>query len=91
MMFDFSITGKPMLFLAPDLERYKSEQGFYFDFENNAPGPILNTADEVISALHRIDAVSLEYQDRYRAWQQQFNALESGNAAKRVVADVFLQ
>ncbi|MEN9713781.1 MAG: hypothetical protein RLZZ164_445 [Actinomycetota bacterium] len=91
MMFDFSITGKPMLFLAPDLERYKSEQGFYFDFENNAPGPILNTAEEVISALHRIDAISLEYQERYVAWQQQFNALESGNAAKRVVAEVFLQ
>lgn len=89
MMFDFSITGKPMLFLAPDLERYKSEQGFYFDFENNAPGPILSDAEEVISALHRIDAISLEYQSRYRAWQDQFNLLDKGDAAKQVVAAVF--
>ena len=90
MMFDFSITGKPMLFLAPDLERYKSEQGFYFDFENNAPGPILNSAEEVISSLHRIDAISLDFRERYRAWQQQFNAIEAGDAAKRVVEQVFL-
>ena len=89
MMFDYSITGKPMLFLAPDLERYKNEQGFYFDFEAEAPGPILKDAAEVIRALERIDQVSLDYQSRYLAWQKRFNSLEDGSAAKRVVAEVF--
>ncbi|MFM6963908.1 MAG: CDP-glycerol glycerophosphotransferase family protein [Micrococcales bacterium] len=89
MMFDFSITGKPMLFLAPDLDRYKNEQGFYFDFESEAPGPILNNQDEVLRALDRIDQISLEYQARYRDWQKRFNALEDGKAAARVVDAVF--
>ena len=89
MMFDFSITGKPMIFLAPDLDRYKNEQGFYFDFETTAPGPLLTNSAEVVSVLDRIDQISLEYQEKYLAWQHKFNSLEDGGAAQRVVAEVF--
>jgi CDP-glycerol glycerophosphotransferase len=85
VMFDYTVTGKPIMFLAPDLERYRAERGFYFDFEAMAPGPILNTDAEVLQTLGRIDQVSKEYEPRYRAWQQKFNSLEDGNAAKRVV------
>jgi CDP-glycerol glycerophosphotransferase len=89
VMFDFSVTGKPMLFLAPDLERYRAERGFYFDFEAEAPGPILMSDQEVLSALGKIDSISKKYSDKYRAWQQKFNSLEDGRAAARVVENVF--
>jgi len=89
VMFDFSVTGKPMLFLAPDLERYRAERGFYFDFEAEAPGPILMSDQEVISALGKIDSISKKYADKYRAWQHKFNSLEDGRAAARVVENVF--
>lgn len=85
VMFDYTVTGKPIMFLAPDLERYRAERGFYFDFEALAPGPILNTDTEVLQSLGRIDQISKEYEQRYRAWQHKFNSLEDGNAAKRVV------
>ncbi len=85
VMFDYTVTGKPIMFLAPDLERYRAERGFYFDFETMAPGPILNTDAEVLQTLGRIDQLSKDYETRYRAWQQKFNSLEDGNAAKRVV------
>lgn len=89
VMFDFTVTGKPVLFLAPDLERYRAERGFYFDFEGTAPGPILNTDTEVVTALTRIDEISDQYGQKYRAWQQKFNSLEDGKAAARVVDIVF--
>ena len=85
VMFDYTVTGKPILFLAPDIERYREERGFYFDFEDTAPGPILNTEQEVLQALGRIDQVSKLYEKRYRAWQQKFNSLEDGGSAARVV------
>lgn len=85
VMFDYTVTGKPIMFLAPDLERYRAERGFYFDFEDTAPGPILNTEQEVLQTLGRIDQVSKLYEKRYRAWQQKFNGLEDGNSAARVV------
>ena len=85
VMFDYTVTGKPIMFLAPDLERYRAERGFYFDFEDTAPGPILNSEQEVLQTLGRIDQVSKLYEKRYRVWQQKFNGLEEGNSAARVV------
>jgi CDP-glycerol glycerophosphotransferase len=45
----------------------------------------LNTEQEVLQALGRIDQVSKLYEKRYRAWQQKFNSLEDGGSAARVV------
>jgi len=84
-MFDFSVTGKPMIFLAPDLDDYIAKRGFYFDFEQEAPGPILKDASFLRKALESIDSQKVQYAARYLAWQQKFNKLEDGLATKRVV------
>lgn len=84
-MFDFSVTGKPMIFLAPDLENYVSKRGFYFDFEALAPGPILRDGSKLSETLENIESLKAEYAERYLAWQQKFNRLEDGRASKRVV------
>jgi CDP-glycerol glycerophosphotransferase len=84
-MFDFSVTGKPMIFLAPDLANYVAQRGFYFDFENLAPGPIVRDASSLKKALEDIDTHQANYAERYQAWQQKFNHLEDGSASKRLV------
>jgi CDP-glycerol glycerophosphotransferase len=89
VMFDYTVTGKPVIFMTPDLERYRAERGFYFDFEAEAPGPILNTQDEVLAALQSLDEISRNYQAKYRNWQLKFDAHEDGKAASRVIAKVF--
>ncbi|GAA4767069.1 CDP-glycerol glycerophosphotransferase family protein [Microbacterium gilvum] len=84
IMFDFSVTGKPMYFLAPDLEHYRGElRGFYFDLERRAPGPVVRNVEELIAALA---ADPSAYAGRYEAWRRRFNAREDGRAAERVVA-----
>jgi CDP-glycerol glycerophosphotransferase len=85
VMFDYTVTGKPILFLAPDLERYRSERGFYFDYEAEVPGPILNSDAQLLTALENLDALIAEYAPKYRAWQAKFDHAEDGQAAKRVV------
>ena len=84
-MFDFSVTGKPMIFLAPDIDDYVTRRGFYFDFEQLAPGPILRDSSFLRKALESIDNQKTEYAQRYLAWQQKFNKLEDGLASRRVV------
>lgn len=84
-MFDFSVTGKPMIFLAPDIDEYSAKRGFYFDFEASAPGPIVRDPDQLNSLLLRLSQLRLEYTQKYLAWQEKFNSLEDGNASKRVV------
>ena len=84
-MFDFSVTGKPMIFLVPDIDHYAATRGFYFDFEELAPGPILRDDAKLSETLENIESVKADYAERYLAWQQKFNHLEDGKASKRVV------
>ncbi len=84
-MFDYSVTGKPMIFLAPDFNDYVAKRGFYFDFEQLAPGPILRDSSFLRKSLESIDSQKSEYAQRYSAWQMKFNKLEDGLASKRVV------
>ena len=54
MMVDFANTGRPMLFYTYDLDAYADEiRGFYLDFVETVPGPLLRTTDEVADALAR--------------------------------------
>lgn len=91
VMFDYSVTGKPIVFLAPDLDRYRAERGFYFDFEAEAPGPILTTDKEVVETLSKLPETAKRFQDAYKQWQQKFNTLEDGRASERVVRAVWLK
>jgi CDP-glycerol glycerophosphotransferase len=86
VMFDFVNTGRPMLFFTWDLEDYRDNlRGFYFDFEAEAPGPLLTTSGEVIEALRSLDDVTREYAARYQAFRERFAGLEDGNASARFI------
>lgn len=51
-MFDFAILQRPILLFMYDFERYKDvTRGFYFDINQNAPGPIANNATEFYKLL----------------------------------------
>lgn len=91
VMFDFSVTGKPMYFLVPDLERYRGQlRGFYFDLAERAPGPLLRSQDELVAALGATDTIGT-YAERYVTWQKQFNSRDDGAASERVVARILDQ
>ncbi|HEU5159010.1 MAG TPA: CDP-glycerol glycerophosphotransferase family protein [Streptosporangiaceae bacterium] len=88
-MFDFGGTGRPMLFFAYDLERYRdTTRGLSFDFAARAPGPLLATSEEVIEAVRAVDDVAAGYAEAYADFRDTFCALDDGNAAARVVDDM---
>ncbi|GAA1530758.1 CDP-glycerol glycerophosphotransferase [Microbacterium ginsengiterrae] len=88
VMFDFSVTGKPMFFLVPDMEHYRGQlRGFYFDLAARAPGPLVTSQDELVAAL-RDESVTGRFAPRYAAWRAQFNRLDDGRAAERVVSRI---
>jgi CDP-glycerol glycerophosphotransferase len=85
-MFDFAVTGRPMLFFTYDLERYRDKlRGFYFDFEAEAPGPLLRTSDDLIDAARSADDISRGYRAAYDSFAAKFCSLEDGKAAVRAV------
>ncbi|MFE4605571.1 CDP-glycerol glycerophosphotransferase family protein [Kitasatospora indigofera] len=86
IMFDFAITGRPMLFFTYDLEHYRDTlRGFYFDFEAEAPGPLLRDTGELVAALAALPDGAGAHAERYRRFRARFCALEDGGAAGRVV------
>ncbi|CCG02021.1 CDP-glycerol glycerophosphotransferase family protein [Blastococcus saxobsidens] len=85
-MFDFAITGKPLLFFTYDLERYRDRlRGFYFDLAEVAPGPLVSTSTELVEAIADIDAVTAEHAERYARFRETFCHLEDGAATRRVL------
>ncbi|GAB3602235.1 CDP-glycerol glycerophosphotransferase family protein [Microbacterium aureliae] len=89
VMFDFSVTGKPMYFLVPDLEHYRGElRGFYFDLVAHAPGPVVRSQQDLVAALAADPA---RHAAAYERWRARFNAREDGAAAERVVARILDQ
>ena len=89
-MFDFAVTGKPLLFYTYDLAHYRDIlRGFYFDFGAHAPGPLLHTSTDVIDALADLASVRTRYAQAYARFQERFCHLDDGHATARVV-DRFL-
>lgn len=90
VMFDYAVTGKPMVFLVPDLADYRDRvRGFYFDFTAQAPGPLAMSTQEVIDVMADLDRTNSEYADRYAKFQDRFTNWEDGGASARVVDRVF--
>ncbi|MFC7527952.1 CDP-glycerol glycerophosphotransferase family protein [Actinoplanes sp. GCM10030250] len=91
VMFDFASTGRPMVFFTYDLENYRDNlRGFYFDFEAEAPGPLLATSGEVIDAIRDADQVREQYATQYKAFTERASDLDDGHAAARL-ADAMLE
>jgi CDP-glycerol glycerophosphotransferase len=85
VMFDFCVTGKPIVFLTPDIAQYRdATRGFYFDLEEKAPGPLHNSTDEVVRSIKNIGAVSRRYATKYAAFVEMFAPYCDGDATSRV-------
>jgi CDP-glycerol glycerophosphotransferase len=89
-MFDFAITGRPIVFFTYDLDTYRDDvRGFYFDLEAEAPGPLCRTSEAVGDALAGLDAVTAAHAGRYAAFRERFCPFDDGHASARVVDRLF--
>lgn len=83
---DFLNTGRPVLFYAYDLASYRDDlRGFYFDLEGDGPGPVLQTTDELVTALGDLEAVREQYRERYENFRRIYCHAEDGHATERLV------
>jgi CDP-glycerol glycerophosphotransferase (TagB/SpsB family) len=90
LRFDFALTGKPMLFLVPDLLAYRDGvRGFLFSFEDSAPGPLLSTTAEVVEHLKDVPRLRAEWQQELTRFTSTYQYTEDGAASRRVVDAFF--
>jgi teichoic acid ribitol-phosphate primase len=83
-IYEFSLTGRPMAFFAPDHASYEGERGFYFDFRTGLPGPVFETTEALASWL-RAGEFDLERVARFR--EEAFDVAD-GHATERFVDQI---
>lgn len=52
--FDYLLLDKPVVFYPFDLDAYRSERGFYLDYEAVTPGPIASDFKELCSSIEAV-------------------------------------
>lgn len=86
VFFDYAILNRPIVFFTYDLESYRDTlRGFYFDFEEDAPGPLLFDTDSIIEAVLNEDD---PYYNKRQIFRNTYCSLEDGQASKRVLEHV---
>jgi len=90
VFFDYANLEKPIIFYTYDIEKYRDDlRGFYIDFENEAPGPLVKNTEEVIDVIENIEDVNEAYKDKYSKFTDNFCSYDDGTAAKKVVKEIF--
>lgn len=87
VFFDYANLKRPMIFFVHDIEEYRDQlRGFYFDFEKEAPGPLVRTTEEVISEVRSIEQSEFTPSEDF---YKKFCHLETGKASEQVVKEIF--
>ena len=90
LRFDYALTGRPMIFLVPDLKKYDAARGGVIDYAPTAPGPHVTTTREVIRLVGRLDQLRADYAEDVARFRKEFTDLEDGRAGARLVDAVFV-
>lgn len=90
VFFDYANLKRPMLFFTYDLEKYRDVlHGFYIDMEEELPGPMLFTTEEIVDAIRKLPELEDKYKEKYDIFYEKYCGWEDGNASKKVVEAVF--
>ncbi|WP_243840628.1 CDP-glycerol glycerophosphotransferase family protein [Paenisporosarcina antarctica] len=86
VFFDFAILNRPIVFFMYDLETYRDElRGFYMNIQEDAPGPIVQTEEELFQAINELEQSNVQSNPTFKSFKTKFSSLEDGHATKRVV------
>jgi teichoic acid ribitol-phosphate primase len=85
-IYEFSLLGRPICFLAPDHAAYEEERGFYFDYLTGVPGPVFETTEALAAYLRtgEFDPV------RVAAFRDASFDVADGHASERFVDQILL-
>jgi CDP-glycerol glycerophosphotransferase (TagB/SpsB family) len=87
--FDFLLTGKPIIFLPYDMDRYTQlDRQFYYCYEDVTPGPKARDWHDVSRILADLDLVSEHYRNQYLQILDRFHKFKDGNSCQRLYVDI---
>lgn len=89
VFFDYANLKRPIIFFMYDLEFYKNKlRGFYLELEE-LPGDIVENEEEIINIINNMDDYNIKNKEKYEKFNEKFNYLDDGNAARRIIEKIF--
>lgn len=89
IMFDYALTGKPMVFHTYDLDDYDDLRGSYFDIRTEAPGAITTNDDELLTAIRAISSGELLNKERVDRFKEKYLTFENDKSSEKIFNEVF--
>lgn len=84
--FDYSVLERPIVFYAYDLDNYRDNlRGFYLNYTEDLPGPIVRTTEQLFSAIERSMSAPEEDQEKLRQFARLYAPNDDGQASERVI------
>lgn len=89
LIFEYSLFERPMIFFAYDLDDYFDWRGFYYNYDELTPGPVVQETEEIIDYIRHLDARFDQAQ--VHAFKEKFMSSCDGHATDRIVALVYAE
>ena len=84
LVFEYALFRRPMIFFAYDLDLYNDWRGFYYNYEELTPGPVVDTTEKVAECIEqceaRFDSAAVEQ------FADKFMSSCDGHATDRILA-----
>ena len=84
LIFEYSLFERPMIFFAYDLDDYFDWRGFYYNYDELTPGPVVKETEEIIDYIRHLDARFDQAQ--VHAFKEKFMSSCDGHATDRIMA-----
>ena len=83
LIFEYSLFERPMIFYAYDQADYDDWRGFYYDYHEMTPGPVVTTDDEIIDYITNVE----DQFDRQQVADFRYKFMRScdGQATERIL------
>ncbi len=83
---DFLLLNKPILLFTYDFEEFmKRGRGFYYDFKQIAPGPLLFAGKELIEAIKNVHNIEKDFEERRLKTRSLYHKNIDGNSTERLL------
>ena len=86
LVFEYSLFERPMAFFAYDKADYDDWRGFYYDYDELTPGPVVATTEELVAYIQQV-ADDFDPSE-VRAFRDRFMSACDGHATDRIYAAV---
>lgn len=83
--FEFALLNKPMIFFAYDLDKYANSRGFWEDYEEFVPGPIVKNTRDLIDEIHKGNFDM----DKIKHFADQWNQYSTGHSSELLIKTLY--